>query len=120
MKKKPVYFRIPIIGVEYEVYVCVDTKEKALKKVNKYFEGYDKTTLEEMNVRGKTFYNPELHPFIFINIDIDNLLATVAHESFHAISYVLKYLGQDISDAEEVVAQVIGSIVKSVEKEMAK
>lgn len=120
MKKKPVYFRVPIIGAEYEVYVCVDTKEKALKKINKYFDGYAQTTLEELNVRGKTFYNPDLHPFIFVNLDIDNVLATVAHEAFHGICYVLKYLGQDIVDAEEVVAQIIGSIVKNVEDEMRK
>lgn len=120
MKKKPVYFRVPIIGCEYEVYVLVDTKEKALKKINRYFENYETITIEELDVRGKTFYNSDLHPFIFVNIEIDNLLATVAHEAFHAISYVFNYIHQDISDAEEIVAQVIGSIVKSVENEMKK
>ena len=121
-KLKPIYFKIPAIGNEHYIYVCVDTKKNGLKKVKSYFKDYTDTefTLEDFEVRGKTFDNPKLFPFMWVDIECKELPATVAHEAFHCISSIFRYNDIEITKAtEEIFAIILGSITRAVIQELS-
>lgn len=117
-KPKKAYFRIPIIGNEHYIYVCVDTRKNGLKKLQNYFKGKDdKFTISEFEARGKSFLADDLHPFMWVDIERKQILATTAHEALHCIMSVLKYSDVDIRDSEELAAIMLSSVVRAVEQE---
>ena len=119
-KRKPIYFKVPAIGNEHYVYVCVDTKKRGLKRVRNYFKGIDdSTTAEDFDCRGKSFLNPKLFPIMWIDIEREDLIGTVAHEAFHCVLDIFEY--NDIKvckETEEVFAIILGAIVRAVEEEL--
>lgn len=119
MKLKPCYFKIPIIGNEHFVYVCVDNRKNGLKRLRQYFKKSDGKSFElkDLEVRGKTFIREELHPFIWVDIEREGYLSSVAHEAFHSVLSIFQFIEQKVEGAEECFAIAVSSIVRVVEQE---
>jgi len=119
MKNKKIYFKIPVINAEYFVYVCVSNKKEGFKQVKNYFKGVkDSIKEQDFNVRGKTFLHDDFHPIIWIDISNKQIMGTVAHEATHAVTYIFNFVHQDIAQAEELFAMIVGAIVGYTEKEL--
>lgn len=96
-------YRIPIFTEEYSVNLVIGKREEVEKELSKYTTYSPKTIKKDFNGRG-ICYNcyPEKHPIIGIdgNLKVGTQIATLAHESIHAIDYLMEYIGIDSKETE--------------------
>lgn len=111
--------RVPILNSEYAVNVYIGKKEDLIKAGAKYTTYSPKTIKRDFENRRGIAYNlfPDLNPLILIDGDMNwyDSLASLAHESSHAISFIEEYLG--INDkGDEFRGHGIGAIMRCVGK----
>lgn len=111
--------KIPILNSEYSVNVYIGKKAELIKEGAKYTTYSPKIIARELDNRRGLAYDlfPDLNPIILIDGDqaAYSAIATLAHESSHAISFIENYLGiKDTND--EFRAHGIGAIMRAVGK----
>lgn len=111
--------KIPILNSEYSVNVFIGKKAELIKEGAKYTTYSPKTITRELENRRGLAYDlfPDLNPLILIDGDqpVYSALATLAHESSHAVSFIEKFLGiEDKND--EFRGHGIGAIMRAVGK----
>lgn len=102
---------VPILNDEYKVVVCWgDTAY--INKVLKKYKQPERDLFEFTDYRGKTFMHSHCYPVIALTSEpkTADIIATLAHESVHAIEYIFTYIGEQSRD--ELFAHSIGSIVR--------
>lgn len=101
-------FRVPIFTEEYAVIVYVGTKAEIIKGAAKYLKQSVKAVENDyQNCRGRawnaldTVYGNK-HPLIVIDSSLPAhiALATIAHESSHALDFIEDYIGLDDRSGE--------------------
>lgn len=111
--------KVPILNSEYSVNVCVGNKAELIKEGAKYTTYSPKTIARDLDNRRGLAYDlfPDLDPIILIDGDQPaySALATLAHESSHAVSFIENHLGiKDTND--EFRGHGIGAIMRAVGK----
>jgi hypothetical protein len=113
MKKK----KIQILNNEYAVNVFIGKKDELIKEGAKYTTYSPKTIARELENRRGLSYNlfPDLDPVILIDGDLPAIsaLASLAHESSHALDFIAEFLGID-DKGGEFRAHGIGAIMRQV------
>jgi len=112
--KKEIFDRIPILNVEYQVWVYRCKREIANKDIKEYL-GIQQDVIEAQN-RGKTIFRKGFHPCIWIDPKLKgkDFYATLAHEGIHAVLHIMDYIGMsplDIS-GDEFLAHSVASIIR--------
>jgi len=114
MKKHYKFYKVSILNDEYKVYVYIGDKVKANKAICKYLKEKEEFIVKEN--RGKSIYRVGFHPCIWIEgaMDYKTATATMAHESIHAITHIMEYLGMDIHDrsGNEFLAHGVAAILR--------
>jgi hypothetical protein len=115
--------KVPILNSEYYVNVFIGKKEELIKEASKYTTYSPKTIKRDFDNRRGLSYNlfPDLNPLIIVDGDMKwfDSVATLAHESSHAVSFIEDYLGiKDTSD--EFRGHSIGAIMRRVLKDFNK
>lgn len=111
--------KVPILNSEYSILVFIGKKSELIKEGAKYTTYSPKTLARELDNRRGLAYDlfPDQNPLILIDGDYPaySSLATLAHESSHAISFIEKFLGiEDKND--EFRGHGIGAIMRAVGK----
>lgn len=108
-------FQIPIFTEEYKVCVVVGSREKIKKELVKYTE-YSPIIIERDFIGRGIAYDlfPDKHPIIAIDgsLPVAIAFATIAHESIHAVNFIIEYLG--ITDRDEFLAHSVSAILRVV------
>ena len=109
--------RVYLLNDEYCVDVIIDTPKNGLKHVNTALKKYNLNLVDEdtFMCRGKTFLlTRKGRPvIIWVDKDIKQPLATLAHEACHAVKDIFDFIGEQSID--EVFAHSVGAIVRNFE-----
>jgi len=116
MKNK--YYQVPILNDEYWVYVCVGRDYSDLtKKLEKHFDDIHDSNLAPdafWDKRGRILRKKGYAPYIFVNLNTcktkNEIFATLAHESCHAIDEIFNMIGDNNRD--ELFAHSVGAVVR--------
>ncbi len=119
--------KIAILNTEYKVNVYIGTQEELFDAALKYLgKKADKEWLKEniLNNRGLSFNlfkDLQKSPLILVDGDLPHyvVMATLAHEASHAISYIEERLGID-DRSDEFRGHGIGAIMRAVLKDILK
>lgn len=115
-------FSCDILNNEYSVRVCVSDKDFVIKEIEKHFE--NKTDFKEQNFEmyGLTFMKRGFNPLIWVNTKYCkylNVYPTLAHESYHAVDFILDFINSNHKD-DEVIAHSIGAIIREYNENLKK
>jgi len=112
-------YRIPIFTEEYAVNVIIGNRQQVIREIAKYTTYSPKTITKEFTGRGITYncYPDNKHPIIGVDGELKatTQIATLVHESIHAIDYLMEYLGIDLKETEfrgHGVATILRKIIK--------
>ena len=107
------HVKVAILNHEYSVFVYIGDKEKSVRQISKYLEDPD---VFIQDVRGKTFWRFGYHPCIWIGDTKDTVLfsATLAHESIHAVTHIMSYIGMNAMDdtGGELLAHSVAAVMR--------
>lgn len=110
-------YKVPILNSEYFVIVYVGKKDELVKHGAKYTTYSPKTLARDIQNRRGTTYDlfPDLNPLILIDGDspAHSAIATLAHESSHAIQFIENFLAID-DKSGEFRGHGIGAIMRKV------
>ena len=119
-KQNNKYCEIPILNNEYWVYVCIGKdKEELSKKLINYFEDKHNGNFDPDSVdgsRGQCYRKKGYNPYIFVNLNEcktkNQIYATLAHESCHAIDNIFYFIGDN--NRHELFAHSVAAVIRGV------